>query len=382
MSRPVKKIGALTLRAHKRGGAETGQWQVDVPPRFTLSGKRERLSYPTRQEAEEAAKKLLLDIRLRGSVGQRDVLPGVDAVELSLNALAEQWANDQAIRVAAGKKKLSSLETNLFQLKPVLATLGSLGLDRLTDRHLQEYQVKRREDGVRPPSINSELATLVQVQRWAKAKGLMTRIVTTDRIPYTPDEAPVLTPEEAQRLLDALPERVRVFVRFLLETGCRFGEAAQLKLRHVDLDQGRARITRRDDWTPKTVRSARDLILSAELCAAIRTLERTAECEFVFEGAVAGKPIEDIRRSFRTAVKAADIRRHGELVNFRPKDLRSNFATWIAMGGTRERVLQGMMGHVPGSKVTKAHYERATQHEHVAAAQALQALLRGGAAAA
>ena len=377
MSAPVK-VGRLTLRPHIRSGRESGQWQIDIPARFTLSGKRERRSCPSLEEARQEAARLLLEIQRRGSIKRKAVMEGIDEAALTVRALAEQWIKHQETRVAAGKKKESSLHTNCYQLVPLLERLGSVTLDRLSPEHLEAYQAGRRSAGVRPPSINSELSTLSQIQRWATTQGLMSRVVKTDPVPVVREYAPVLDGDEAQRLLDALPQRVRPLVWLLAETGCRFSEATHLRLIDIDFQQGIAWIRHREDWTPKTLGSARELYLSEALCEAIRALERSDGCEFVFEGRAPGKPIDDIRRSFKKAVETAGIRRNGEIVDFRPKDLRANFATWVARSGTRERVLQHMIGHVPGSRVTKTHYERATREDHVEAVDRLRSRYRLG----
>ena len=39
-----------------------------------------------------------------------------------------------------------------------------------------------------------------------------------------------------------------------------------------------------------------------------------------------------------------------------PKTFRKAFATWQAERGTHPRILQAIMGHAPGSRMTDQHY--------------------------
>lgn len=72
----------------------------------------------------------------------------------------------------------------------------------------------------------------------------------------------------------------------------------------------------------------------------------------------------------KRASEEAGILRRGQPVTVRPKDLRSFFTTAQASGGTRERVLQDLLGHAPGTRVTKKYYEFGTEGESMAAAEA------------
>ena len=65
----VFKVGALTLREHIRDGEPFGRWQVDVPPHLTMSGRRQRLSFRSREEAERGARDLLIEVRMSGAAG-------------------------------------------------------------------------------------------------------------------------------------------------------------------------------------------------------------------------------------------------------------------------------------------------------------------------
>lgn len=355
----TRSKAGVRIRPFVRDGVRTGQWQVDVAARLTFSGKRERALAASREEAEAKARELVGEHRARGVV---ELTGGVQPV-IHLQFVIEGWLAEQKRRVAAGKKKAASLETNLFHLARIAEFLRQLPLTSLTRAHLDAYQAHRLEQGVQPETINSELGTFTQVQRWAVAAKHLKAVVTTDPVPLKRKVPDILTYEEYQAILDQVPPRLRAIIRVLAETGCRWGEAARLPWEAVDLDRAEAYITPRGGWTPKTANSARTIYLSDTLVVELR--ERLAAAtaasqasEYVFPGRDGVKPVTTARRAFRSAVERADIRRGGRAARITIKTLRTCFATWAAESGMRERTLQDLMGHAPGSRVTKRHYEQ------------------------
>ena len=88
---------------------------------------------------------------------------------------------------------------------------------------------------------------------------------------------------------------------------------------------------------------------------------------YVFAGPDPNKPIGSFRKALNAAVHQADIRRNGELVHMTPHTFRKAHATWQAMKGVNESVLQDLLGHAKGSSVTKQFYVHATEEAKRAA---------------
>lgn len=261
------KIGMFTIRPHLRKGEHTGAWQIDVPADLTEGGKRRRLSFPSRDAAVAQARAFSADIRRRKLVAKAKVEEG-----FYLSEAGGEWAQLQQTRVEAGKKRVESLKTNLYHLQALLKVLGDVPLASITKIDLDRYQAARRREGRKPETINSELATLTQVLGWAVEQNWLVRVVKTDPVPLQTKQPLILEGEEAARLLRAIPERHRPLVRLLAETGCRFGEAANLLWEHIDLKGGIATVERRDDWSPKSRFSERPLRLSPTLCSELAVL--------------------------------------------------------------------------------------------------------------
>lgn len=356
---------SVRIRPHIRNGAPTGRWVVDIPPGFTLSGKRERPLVDSELSARQ------MKARIEGSNSLVETTGVVPAV--NLRPLIQNWCEDEMVKVRAGKKKASSLETNLNQLEPIAAYLSNLDLKNLTARHLQDYQGHRRKCGMQPESINSELGTFVQVLKWAVEHGWLPKVVTTTRMPVPPKRTDVLSKEEYMRLMEELPARLRPLIQFLAETGCRWGEAAQMRWVDVDLNGGEAEVTHRNDWSPKTAYSVRTLHLSPGLIASLNA--HRSGSEFVFTGRDGVSAVTTARRAFSSAVKRANIVRGERPARITIKSLRASFATWAAEEGTRERVMQDLLGHAPGSRVTRRHYEQVRSGAAKAEASKVWALL-------
>ena len=73
------------------------------------------------------------------------------------------------------------------------------------------------------------------------------------------------------------------------------------------------------------------------------------------------------RRPWNKAVADAKIIRRGRPVHIPVKSLRKARATWQAERGIAESVLQGLMGHAKGSRITRKFYVQATDEAKRAA---------------
>ena len=121
----------------------------------------------------------------------------------------------------------------------------------------------------------------------------------------------------------------------------------------------------RDGWTPKTQQSERLIPLNADLLDMIRRLPKAGA--YVFPGPDPDTPIGNMRKAFASAAAAADIQRRGKPVSLTPKVLRKAHATWQVERGINESVLQGLLGHAKGSRVTKQFYVHVSEEAKRAA---------------
>ena len=355
------KVGRFRVRPHIRGGKLTGKWFLDIPATLTSHGQRKRKLFDTRKRAVDAAKELKR--RIDPATGQ--LLMKTRQSGLLVREAVERWQMDEVLRVQTLKKRASTLQTEVHRLKSLVAFFGDDDLLSITERRLAEYQRWRLELGRSPDTINGELAAFALVTRCAHKHHYITDVPKVERIPVRRKKVVIPTPEEAVRIIEELPPRLRPLVRFLFETGCRKGEALNLTWECVDEVNGYVEIQSRDGWTPKTEQSERRIPLNRALLEMIRGLPKTGP--YVFSGNHPKKPIRRFERALNTAVEKADIRRNGKRVHLTPQSFRKANATWQAMRGVNESVLQELLGHAAGSTVTKQYYIQATEEAKRAA---------------
>ena len=356
-----RKVGPLRVRPHIRHGVPTGKWFVDIPASLTGTGQRKRKLFDNQRTALEVAR--YLRHRLDPYTGE-GLLERRKSGLLFCEAV-ERWRENEELRVATLKKRASTLETDLHRLKPLIAFLGTYDLSAITKRDLMTYQKWRLDEGRKPRTINSEIGTFGLVIRWAVENGYRDDVPKVEQIPAPRKPAVIPTCEETVRVIRALPPRLQPVLWFLAETGCRKGEAFNLTWDCVDEVNGFVEIKSKDGWTPKTEPSERSIPLSPELLKAIRVLPK--EGRYVFPGATPDTPINNFRKALASAVATANIRRNGKRVHLTLHAFRKAYATWQAMRGVNESVLQELLGHAAGSRVTKQYYVHPTDEAKRAA---------------
>jgi integrase len=256
--------------------------------------------------------------------------------------------------VQLDKRSVSTFETNLHQLKPLLAFFGNDDIALIDETRLEEYQGRRLKEGRRPRTINSEVGTLKVVLGWAKKERLVSAVPEVEHLPSEEKIVDLPTPEEVARIIAALPQRLRVLVLALAETGCRKSELFGLPWEDVDEMRGVIRIRPHRERRIKNRQSIRSIPISDQLLDAIRKLDKDGF--YVFPGRKKGQPIDNFRKALKTAVEAAAVERNGKPMHLTPHMFRKAYATWQAERGVEETTLQTLMGHARGSKVTRKVY--------------------------
>ncbi len=151
----------------------------------------------------------------------------------------------------------------------ILATLclffGEKRMDSFVEADVERYKAQRRADSkLAPISLNTELQTFRHVFRWAKEQGYPV-VLPKIRFAKVPRGRPrIWTREQVSKLLEETAKRDRELLRmvlFLLNTGCRKGEAIAAEWSWVDLERGMLSIPATAAWRPKSGR-AREVTIS------------------------------------------------------------------------------------------------------------------------
>jgi len=233
-------------------------------------------------------------------------------------------------------------------------------LYQVTPLDVEQFKKKRKDTPTRsgkPRSdvaVNRELETLRHILNKAVEWGMMTenpfnRFKTA--ILFAEDENRIryLTEDEIKKLFAVLgeekpkdkkkpEEKIKPYqyleniVKTALLTGLRRGDILNLKWSDVDLDKG---VLFFNEQKKRGKRRAK--VLNSDMIELLKNIPQ-GESENILNGPD-GKPLKDIKRSFRTALKKAGIK------DFHFHDLRHTSASYMVMRGASLKAVQEHLGH-------------------------------------
>jgi len=191
-------------------------------------------------------------------------------------------------------------------------------------------------------TCNRSLTALSSMFKRAIALGLLRKnpVDEVHRGRETQTPLPLVDTAEQQRLIDAIPARMRPLFLLALETGLRLGELLRLSWADVDLPGSRLRLRHTKAKRPRIVgltRAAKEA-LSGLLESRVRALHGP---DLIFP--TAGATRDTLRWSWRIAFKraAASIGRP----ELRIHDLRHLAAINLVRAGLDLPTVQGVLGH-------------------------------------
>ena len=204
---------------YKRGSV----WWMSL----VYKGRRGRKS--TETEDQKLAKKVYE--KLKGEIAENRWFESLPGEEKTFRKMMEKFLAEHASKKASCK----SYESYVRSLNPFL---GNHTLTDITPRVINEYKLKRRNDGVKPGSINRELAILkkafnLALKEWEWVKENPASKVSMEEENNKRDRW--LADDEEERLVEACSPRLRELVIFALNTGMRLSEILALTWRGVDL---------------------------------------------------------------------------------------------------------------------------------------------------
>jgi integrase len=264
-----------------------------------------------------------------------------------------QQAVVQYLEEFADKRSLSDDKDHLKKLDPYLR---SLKLDAIDMAVLQPFIRDRKlKDGVSNATVNRALEVVRRIlnvahQDWRWLKGVpKIRMLKEPR-----RRVRFLRREEADRLIEALPEHMKPIVEFALSTGCRAGEILGLEWSRVDLTR---KVAWLDHGTTKSG-DGRGIPLNADAVAALEaTRGQHPRWCFTF----GGKRIQQSSTAWDKAKQRAGIE------DFRFHDLRHTFGRRLRAAGVSFEDRQDLLGHK--SRRMTTHYSEAELANLIAAAE-------------
>lgn len=288
--------------------------------------------------------------------------------EVTAELAAGTYINPSDAKMTVGKFH-EAWEKGLSQLKPTTASSrksiwknhvkprwSQVQVGNIRAAHINEWVTDLHEDGKSPDLIYQAVIVLRAVLQVAIDSGkLRSNPAQRINIPGK-DESP--RPYLTVAQVDALAGEIghySTLVKFLAFTGLRWGEAAALRVRSINLDTHRIDVSRaittpggkRVEGSPKS-RKTRSVpfpsVLDEKL---IELMDGRALDEFLFTS-VEGSPVDNSNfraRWFRPAVKRCHDADASFPMELTIHDLRHTAASLAVSAGANVLALQRMLGH-------------------------------------
>jgi integrase len=236
---------------------------------------------------------------------------------------------EAVIRYLAETRSKASTDTDKIHLRWLDRYLSGLMLDEISRDVIEKVMAKRIADKVANSTVNRTMEVVRAVLRKAAFDWEWLERVPRVRMLSEPKRRiRWITKDEAERLIEALPDHLAAMVRFSLETGLRKANVTGLQWSQVDL-------ARRTAWIHPDQAKARKAIavpLSVAAVAVIREqLGKHATHVFSYKG---NSVTQVNTKTWRDTLKKVGI------TEFRWHDLRHTWASWHVQSGTPLHVLQ------------------------------------------
>ena len=224
-------------------------------------------------------------------------------------------------------------------LKFLLPHFGDSNLISISPKMISRYKVLRKGDGVKPATVNRELAMLskafsLAAKEWEWLKDNPVSRVSKEKENNARDRW--LSKDEEKRLLDNSPEWIKQIIIFSLNTGLRLGELTGLEWSRVDISNKTILIDNSKNGEQRTIplnKYALDVVTQ-------RSRVRSLKCDYVFINRYGGKiNPNSLRDAFRK------ILRKVEIDDFRLHDLRHSFATRLTQSDVDLYKISKLLGH-------------------------------------
>ena len=234
----------------------------------------------------------------------------------------------------------------LIHVRHLRLFFGDSPLDQVTPKRIVAYKNKRYGDGVKPATINRELATLKKAfnlarREWEWCSDNPVTRVSMEKENNARDRW--LTRYEEARLLSTASEWLQDIVVFAVNTGLRTGEILALTWGAVDFSRRTLAVLRSKNGERRTIPLNRTVL---ELLGK-RMKARPFSTELVFWSET-GTQLDgpNLRRAFRLIVKKSG------LDDFHFHDLQHTFATRMVQAGVDLYKVQRLLGHKWGITLT------------------------------
>ncbi len=221
----------------------------------------------------------------------------------------------------------------------------------LNKENVEKFFLELRERGLKNNSLNTYCFVFRQLKEYCIDRSLPSDFWNGFKsFKKTKSDIIIFTPEEIEKIINTplsygklygrdcsfLDFRYRTLVMFIAFTGCRFGEAAELRIKRIDLNAGRAIFINTKTNENRSVYFTEPLKSSLVILVEGKSLD-----DFVFRNSQEKKvQVTDFSQDLKKrAVKAGIIKR-----TF-PHNFRHSYATHLLEAGVPITEVASLLGH-------------------------------------
>ena len=238
---------------------------------------------------------------------------------------------------------------------PIISNITNIDLENLLIK-LKDKKHYNTDNKIKPRTINHHFAYLRQAINLCKKRGYKTPDINYPQIKVPKKQIRILNIQEEHKLLEHLKASAQKsykyhsiffidqhdFIIFLLDTGCRYSEASQMKWESINLENGTIRL-----WRNKT-QNETTLVMTKRLHDVLERRIETKQNEYIFTGQN-GKG----HRKYSTNSLIKAFKECG-LEGITPHTLRHTAASKLIRGGLTLYETSIIMGH-SNSRMTELY---------------------------
>lgn len=316
------------MAVRKRGGV----WYYD----FMINYVRYKKAVPearTKAQAEQAESQARLEV-FQGKYGR----PMGDSIFIEF---AEKvwlpWSRENKLSYKDDEYFIEAFRE--FFGKRTFAEISPLLIEKY--KYVRSNGISKRGTQRSKATVNRELSALSKIFELAirerKTVENPVRLVKkfkedNARIRYfKPDEE-----EGLEEVIDFAPSYLKSFVILTRHTGMRSGEALNLKIKQVDLQERAIILTKTKGGKSRRVPLNE---IAYEVVTSLIAGAKEKKTEYLFFNPKTGKPYKWLRRSFHSLMKQAGI------ADFKRHDLRHDAATNMVESGASLIEVRDILGH-------------------------------------
>jgi integrase len=233
----------------------------------------------------------------------------------------------------------NSAKTKGYIIGQLLLVFGDIQLKRFNTAMTDQLQTDLISKEYKPSSNNKVLNILKHMfnkaVEWEMVdEDILKRIRKVKPLRDDGKRLRYLSKEECQALVNACDSHLKPIAITALNTGMRRGEILGLKWdEHIDLRHGFILLNKTKNG------ERREIPINDTLRNTLQGLTRRLDVPYVFHDPVTGNPYQDVKRSFKTALKKVKIQ------DFHFHDFRHTFASHLVMAGVDITTVSRLLGH-------------------------------------